>query len=335
MVEAAWDSMLLHKLLVISGAFLVTILSGLLPWLLKARLRGQWTGLVSLLSCLAGGIFMSAVMLDLIPDTREAFEGIVEQLDRLHGWHLAGRPVAEGVILGGFFFILGFEQCVLQWKESKEKAEQEEERPLLAGAGVRSYRAAEQGGQEPSVVGLSSEVHHAGDGHDAKRHNHASHGSFGHSVERTLFLLAALSVHSVFEGLAIGLQTDIQDTLVLCGAVMAHKLVMSFSLGLSLCNLRLRWFLLANAIFSLASPLGIASGMVLLAQHDGKSSLTMDCVEGALQGVAAGTFIYITFFEVLPHELNTPSWRIPKVLATLAGTLIFAAIFFTSSHNHH
>ena len=32
-----------------------------------------------------------------------------------------------------------------------------------------------------------------------------------------------------------------------------------------------------------------------------------------LQGIAGGTFLYITFFEVLPHELNIPSKRLWKV----------------------
>ena len=32
-----------------------------------------------------------------------------------------------------------------------------------------------------------------------------------------------------------------------------------------------------------------------------------------MQGIAGGTFLYITFFEVLPHELNIPSKRLWKV----------------------
>jgi zinc transporter ZupT len=40
---------------------------------------------------------------------------------------------------------------------------------------------------------------------------------------RSVLLLATLSIHSVFEGLAIGLQTNIDSVLDIFIAVMTHK----------------------------------------------------------------------------------------------------------------
>ena len=34
-------------------------------------------------------------------------------------------------------------------------------------------------------------------------------------------------------------------------------------------------------------------------------SIARDVANGVLQGVAGGTFLYITFFEVLPHEFSS------------------------------
>ena len=44
------------------------------------------------------------------------------------------------------------------------------------------------------------------------------------------------------------------------------------------------------------------------------------------QGLAGGTFLYITFFEVLPHELNVPKNRLWKAAAVAAGFIVIAVI---------
>ena len=91
-------------------------------------------------------------------------------------------------------------------------------------------------------------MHHEGDGHTD--HQHMNHGAFQHSSLRSILLLIALCFHSVFEvrsfpparncscvilkGLAIGLQTDTGEMLAIFMAVMMHKAVMAFSLGLNI-----------------------------------------------------------------------------------------------------
>ena len=53
------------------------------------------------------------------------------------------------------------------------------------------------------------------------------------------------------------------------------------------------------------------------------SSLSSDIATGVLQGLAGGTFLYITFFEVLPHEINVPGNRLWKAGFVILG---YAAI---------
>jgi zinc transporter ZupT len=53
-------------------------------------------------------------------------------------------------------------------------------------------------------------------------HTHMD-GVFHHSTLRSLILLMALSFHSVFEGLAIGLQESLSQLISLFLAVIAHK----------------------------------------------------------------------------------------------------------------
>jgi len=55
---------------------------------------------------------------------------------------------------------------------------------------------------------------------------------------------------------------------------------------------------------------------------DFKAELKPFCV----QGIAGGTFLYITFFEVLPSELNVPKNRLLKVLFVILGFAVFSAL---------
>ena len=78
-------------------------------------------------------------------------------------------------------------------------------------------------------------------------------------------LMIALSVHSCLEGLALGLQPDMQSALSIMLAVVLHKGTASLALGVSLVknfpdDFRLvRWLIFT---FSIATPLGIAIGIV-------------------------------------------------------------------------
>jgi zinc transporter 1/2/3 len=46
-------------------------------------------------------------------------------------------------------------------------------------------------------------------------------------------LLFALSVHSIFEGIAIGVQNDVDSSIRLMIAIIIHKLVAAVALGIS------------------------------------------------------------------------------------------------------
>lgn len=134
---------------------------------------------------------------------------------------------------------------------------------------------------------------------------------------RSLVLTLSLSLHSVFEGLAVGLQDTETKVLQLAGAILLHKSIIAASLALLLLQSRLplRWLAVSVGTFVLMSPLGVGLGMAVT-QSPGTGSTTARSV---LEGVAAGTFMYITFLEILPQELSSPANRLPKVLAVLLG----------------
>ena len=47
-------------------------------------------------------------------------------------------------------------------------------------------------------------------------------------------------------------------------------------------------------------------------------------------GIAGGTFLYVTFFEILPHELDVPTKRLMKVSFILLGFGSFCGLLFLS-----
>ena len=108
--------------------------------------------------------------------------------------------------------------------------------------------------------------------------------------------------------------------------------VMAFSLGLTLAQAKLtkKQFVMSVLVFSLASPLGMAIGIFL---SDLDRTLGVDFANAILQTIAGGTFLYITFFEVLPHEFNQPKNRMLKVLFVLLGFSVIAGLIFITHWN--
>ena len=51
----------------------------------------------------------------------------------------------------------------------------------------------------------------------------------------------------------------------------------------------------SNLFFTITSPLGVAIGMGIMTM---KTTITQALISGSLQGIACGTFLYVTFFEV-------------------------------------
>lgn len=325
------------KVCILLGMTMTTIFFGMVPWMIISQLRNnidqisrsRWRSVVTFSSCFSGGVFIGACLLDLLPDVDEIFKKVLSDVKAEYGVEVT-FPVAPCSVVFGFGIILFIEQAVLHSQEQLVVVREvrEERQPLMPSTPGHNHRGRRIG----SVVqGVSDEVHHDGDGHTD--HQHMNHGAFQHSSLRSILLLIALSFHSVFEGLAIGLQTDSREMLAIFMAVMMHKAVMAFSLGLNIAqsSLSVRAFVFSSITFSLASPLGVAIGIGLCGLPP---SIPQQICNGVLQGIAGGTFLYITFFEVLPHELNIPSKRLWKVFFVILGFSVFCITLIGHGHYH-
>ena len=80
-------------------------------------------------------------------------------------------------------------------------------------------------------------------------------------------IMIALSVHSFFEGLALGLCTTFGNTMGIFIAIAVHKGIAGMSLGISLLKTfpgKDRLIKLLIFCFAISSPIGIFIGMLII-----------------------------------------------------------------------
>ncbi|XP_048736773.1 zinc transporter ZIP1-like [Ostrea edulis] len=342
------------KVLVLTGLFLMTIILGLLPLRIVSYLRNRsgrnvdlhqqavYRRTIGLLNCFAAGVFLATVFLDLLPGVRSSLTKALKALQADVTF-----PIAEFVMSFGLFIILGVEQGVLTYKENQINNEDAVKRPLLANDHDRYDRQqslTESVRSEHSISGISDEPFQntqqssrplenntvlldEEDHGESHEHSHEINFPHDHSMLRSLLLLLALALHSLFEGLAVGLQENIEQVIQIFAALALHKSILSFSLGMNLAQskMTLKGAIKSVLLFSVSAPVGVGIGIGIIRLWDSEAS---NLVQGILQGIACGTFLYITFFEVLPHEFNNCDARLLKVIFLLLGFAAVTAIVY-------
>lgn len=301
------DFLLQVKIGALIGLLLLTLLFGFIParvkWFRDTNGTETHRTVLSLISCFAGGVFLAACLLDIIPDYLSDINAALDSQKVESNF-----PLPEFIMAAGFFTVLILERLVLN---CRERAGSHEERAPL----IQDNRSGHGHG------------HGHGTSPDLESSSHHVHVDFqAHSPFRSFMLFLSLSLHSVFEGLAIGLQSTDSKVLEICIAILVHKSIIVFSLSVKLVQSAVAplWVAAYIGVFAMMSPIGIAIGISVMEAQLEAGAL----VQAILEGLAAGTFIYITFLEILPHELNSPGKQLLKVLFILLGFSIMASLTF-------
>ncbi|XP_066300714.1 zinc transporter ZIP1-like [Branchiostoma lanceolatum] len=293
------ENVVILKLLVLFLVFPLTLVASCLPvWLARRSLRRKGElqhrrtyRALGLLNCLAGGVFLGTCLLDLVPSVEEQLQTVVSG---------SGFPLAQFVIGSGLLLILSVEQCTAKYSESNKptttrpddmKTDEDVELDIFS--------------HEVESSGL------LGDERISKTTN-----------LRSWTLAVAISMHSLFEGLAVGLQQNVTDVFELVTAVALHKCVLAFGLGLTFVQSNIGKKSVAGLClaFAITAPIGIGIGT--LVENGAESSV----LSGVLQGLATGTLLYVTFLEILSRELHGRDDRIIKVLLVTAGYAIVCGL---------
>jgi len=119
-------------------------------------------------------------------------------------------------------------------------------------------------------------------------------------------LFAALSFHSIFEGLAMGANARFADKFyAILWAILAHKFFAALALGISLARnskqLSLNRRIILAVFFSIMTPLGALIGLYLGTAYE-TGSVRAKSVRGSLTAFSAGIFIYVCLVEIVADE---------------------------------
>ncbi|XP_006218766.1 zinc transporter ZIP2 [Vicugna pacos] len=292
------------------ATLVLTLICGLIPicfkWFQTDAATGRHRWILSLLGCTSAGIFLGAGLMHM---TAEALEGIEAEIQKLvtqnrtksegnssdvaDSTHIK-YPYGELIISLGFFLVFLLESLALQC--------------CPGAAGGSTVQEQQWGGA-----------------HGLELHSHGPLPLPSRGPLRAFILLLSLYFHSVFEGLAVGLQSTVAATVQLCLAVLAHKGLVVFSVGLRLVQRHTgsRWTMLSIVSLALMFPLGLALGLAV-AEEDSEAGQGL--AQAVLEGVAAGTFLYVTFLEILPQELASPEAPLAKWGCVAAGFAFMAVI---------
>ncbi|KAI6072278.1 Zinc transporter ZIP3 [Aix galericulata] len=262
---------------------------------------------IALCNSFGGGVFLATCFNALLPAVRGKLDEVLKQ-----GNVTTDYPVAETIMMVGFFVTVFVEQLVLTFQ--KEKPSFIDLETFNAGSDVGSDSEYES----PFIASSRGRGRH-GHGLSAQELSRSS-------PLRLLGLAFALCTHSIFEGLALGLQEEGGKVLSLFLGVAIHETLVAVALGISMAKASLPMKDAAKmaVTVSLMIPLGISIGMGI----ESTQSAASNVASLLLQGVAGGTFLFITFFEILAKELEDKHDRLLKVLFLALGYAALAGLVF-------
>jgi len=223
--------------------------------------------------CFGGGVILTSCLTHMLPDVNEIATAAIAA----GTFPDSGLPVAEILVLAGFLMIYLLEESM---------------HTLL----VRVVKLDDEAGKGEHEGGLGG---HHGHSHD----NIVVPTEAGlQAAARGFLVVLALSIHDLFEGIALGVARRQSSAWFLLLAFASHKWVISGCLGLKWARSALRPVIAVvyMTVFCAVSPIGIGIGMALTdpAQQDNINTSALI----AVQGIATGSLLYVVFFEILEKE---------------------------------
>jgi len=302
-------AILVAQIVSMIGLGLVTWLVGVLPllgvrmgWLRQIESQ-QTATMVTLFSCLTmfgGGVILTSCLTHMLPDVNEVFLSSLES----GNFPDSGLPVAEILVLAGFLMIYLLEEAL---------------HLLLVKCGP--LKEDEKSGGER----LSKS-------HTCQGHGH-SHGEVALPTEdgivataRGFLVVLALSIHDLFEGVALGVARRESSVWFLLLAFASHKWVISSCLGLKWARSALKPMvaILYMTVFCAVSPIGVGVGMALTSPDEEGEMATNALV--VLQGLATGSLFYVVFFEILEKERQKNVNGLLQVASMSAGYIFMVLL---------
>ena len=320
------DSNLILKIISIPSLFLLCFVFGIMPFAIKKCRMNE--AFLSFANTFSGGLFFGIGQFHLLN------EG-VEKLEKY-----SKLPWPYFLAASGYSLILFIQKVVFgyivpsaeQNLENKEKIggllneneDSDDTRPSIAKAADNSFE---------NINASSSSIDKADliDNEEKSRPSTDPNAELNVRIDNNdelnlkkkklsaFILLLSLSIHGLFECLALGIQTVYKNTFFLFIALMIHKWAEAFALGILFVKAKFskKFYYLIITLFAIVGPIGVAVGIVLAATAG-------ELVEGIFLSISTGTFLYVSCSEVIIEEFSTPQKRYIKFALYLFGC-VFAA----------
>ena len=293
---------------------------GLMPYYIK-RFRTS-TKFLSISNAFSGGLFLGIGLFHVLPESAEKLK------EYELPWAYFCAYISYALIL--FVEKVAFNSHSLlhgHGNSHKEPRISVEPLPNLNNSGRQSNIEGNEGNEE-HLIGKKVEKEEKNEKedneqeHEHDEHEHEHEHNHAKKVGITPYiLLLALGFHGFFEGMALGIQGKVRDTLFLSLAIAAHKWAASLTLGISIIKsgIKLKQLVIMIAVFGLIGPVGIAFGMILKAT-------AIEIVEAIFLAISVGTFLYIACTEVLVEEFEHSDYKYFKFVAFIIGGIFTAGL---------
>lgn len=314
--------------------------------------KGQYC--FDLLTCFAGGVFLSVYLLFMAPAARELIvEGLMKP-------HRIEYPIPDVLIGAGFCVILLLNRVVVSLSRFSRRQRNHHGSTISAtGSGAKPLSTSSTATTELAADDRGNGTHRAyendnhsnrvdsavdveaislaiatadDDAEDLPQDPHplpcrsSSIGDVARqdSMARSIVLMMALSLDSVLEGATTGLKTTVIEVWAIFFGNLVHETVIAFCLGLQLIRVHDRALpvVVAAVVYALMNPVGLVIATAVYETQ--KSDPRMDLVNGILQALISGCFIYVTFCEILAGQI-THRMAYAKIFALFAGFAVLAA----------
>lgn len=181
------------------------------------------------------------------------------------------------------------------------------------------------GGQENEEDVFDKEIHRVNPDrlthHDHKHHGH-THASVkkGDGLLTAILLLSAMSIHSLFAGMAFGLSKTQTAAIDMFIALISHKWSEALMVGISFVNAGIEFKRAFSMILflSFVTPLGVLIGYLLSGLNN--------MVVGVCTAISAGTFIYIATTEIIVEEFSVGKLKTVKFVFFVLGIIFVVLI---------
>ncbi|CAH4036911.1 zinc transporter ZIP1-like [Pieris brassicae] len=271
------------------------------------NMRSSNSLVIGLLS-FGGGVLFATTFMHLLPEVDENIKQLQED------GRLPELPIylAALIMCSGFFMMYLVEELVHVYITSREN--KNANTSFTRVLSIRRNNDEEEG--ETQVI----KTLETSQGHG---HSHLAIQSDDTIVSalRGLLVVLALSIHELFEGLAVGLEASARSVWYMFGAVSAHKYIIAFCIGVELLAAGTkRWLSIVYIFtFSFVSALGIGVGILLVG---GAGAASAGLYSVVLQGLACGTLVYVVFFEVWRQDRT----GIMQFLCAIAGFALMVGL---------